>query len=304
MAAVTIDLYIAMFLTHLLQNYILTSIGLTIEDHRPLIVGVLLLYFSLFWWSPLRATPIQFLFGMRVVDGRGAGLNFRQAVVRSVSLVLLIAAAMILFKLPSNPYLILVAIMGYASLFLAAVSPNYQAGHDMLAHSLVVNKTVLNSPERYAQLCEHVSNNDTVSIKKWTPPIIRTLGNALVLGVPVYVLFNFALIGHDRDLQNRTRYALEGIEGLKIAITEHNMINNDWPTNEKDLGVATRADYPDGGFYQLEDHGVIRIRFTVKPELMKGSLVVTPKLEDEFINWECHSESDIANGHLPSLCRN
>ena len=52
-----------------------------------------------------------------------------------------------------------------------------------------------------------------------------------------------------------------------------------------------------------EDGGVIRIRFTVKPELKKGSIVLTPKLENDKIVWQCRSEGDIARHYLGSWCR-
>ena len=41
---------------------------------------------------------------------------------------------------------------------------------------------------------------------------------------------------------------------------------------------AAKQDYPDGGYYELEEDGVIRIRFTVKPELKKGSIILSPRL--------------------------
>ena len=73
--------------------------------------------------------------------------------------------------------------------------------------------------------------------------------------------------------------------------------------NRAPCSKACQAPYPDGGYYELEDGGVIRIRFTVKPELKKGSIVLAPKLENDKIVWQCRSEGDIAPHYLGSLCR-
>jgi len=303
MAGVALDLIIAAFLVGGVNDYIFEAISLTTTDRRLISLAVLLLYFSVFWSSPMKATPAQLLFGMRVVNKAGEGLDLRHAVVRSVSLTGLIVAAMALFVIPFNPYFVVVALASYALLFLAALTPNRQAGHDLLAHSLVVNKITLKSPERRSQLFEHVSDNDPISGKQRRPSIISTVGNALVLGVPVFVLLNIVLIQNDMDMRYRTGYALREVKGLKFAVNEYYAEHGRLPTNAADLSVGTRTNYPDGGYYELEEDGVIRIRFTVNPELKKGSIVLSPKLEEYLIIWECRSEGDIARKYLPSSCR-
>ncbi len=90
---------------------------------------------------------------------------------------------------------------------------------------------------------------------------------------------------------------------LKIAVEEYYAYYTRWPTKEGELGVATRVNYPDGGYYELEDDGVIRIRFTVKPALKKGSIVVSPTVEEDRITWECHSDGDFAKKYLVAGCR-
>lgn len=105
------------------------------------------------------------------------------------------------------------------------------------------------------------------------------------------------------ELRYRIGYALGEVTGLKIAEELFYAEYTRWPTNESELGVATKGQYPDGGYYELEDDGVIRIHFTVKPELMKGSIFLSPRLEEEGITWECHTDGDIAGQHLPAACR-
>ncbi len=179
MAGVAIDLFIAMFIAQGVQVYVIEAIGLTIADHRPIILAVLLLYFSVFWSSRLLATPAQLLLGMRVVDEMGERLSSGRAIMRSTLLIGLMVAALTLFKGASNLYFVAIALAGYALLFLAALTPNRQAGHDLLAHSLVVNKIALKSREHRGRLREHVSDRDPVSRKRRRPSILGIFGNVL-----------------------------------------------------------------------------------------------------------------------------
>ncbi len=303
MAGVGLDLYIAVLIAEVVLVNVIEAIGLTVTDRRPIVFAVFLLYFSVFWSSPLRATPAQLLFGMRVVDEMGERLSLGRAVVRGGLLIGLFAAAMTIVGIPSTPYLSVVALVGYPLLFLAALTPNRQAGHDFLVHSLVVKKTALKSPERLAQLREHVSDRDPVSRKQRRPTVLSIVENMLVLAIPVIVLLTFSQVGHDRNLRSRTSYAVEAVTGLKNAVEEYYAYYTRWPTKESQLGVATRVDYPDGGYYELEDDGVIRIRFTVKPALKKGSIVVSPTVEEDRITWECHADGDFAKKYLIASCR-
>ena len=85
MGAVALDLFIPVFVAN--------TIGLTIIDRQATTLAVMLLYFSLFWSSPMRATPVQYLFGMRVVDEMGETLSLRRAILRGVILIGLSFAA-------------------------------------------------------------------------------------------------------------------------------------------------------------------------------------------------------------------
>ena len=146
MAAVGLDLIIAIFIAGGVQDYLLEPLGLPPVDHRLVGLVVLLLYFPLFWSSQLRATPSQLLLGMRVVDAAGEKLGSARALLRGALLVGLMTAAVTLFKSESNFLFIALALAGYGLLFLAAVTPNRQAGHDLLVHSIVVNRAALKSP--------------------------------------------------------------------------------------------------------------------------------------------------------------
>ena len=303
MGAIAFDLFIIMYLAQALQDQLLPAIGLGFEDHRPIVLVLMFLYFTACWVSPLRATPVQFLFGMRVIDAAGETLSLARAALRSAGLVGLFATIFLLFKIPVNPYLFVAGLASYALLLLAAVTPNRQAAHDLLAHSLVVNRNALRTPERRDQLREHVSDNDPDSRAKRRPSAISMVVDALVLGVPLFVLFNVALIQYDRDMVYRTGYAIAEIQQLKTAVEVYHEVESRWPDHDSDVGIAAKADYPDGGYYELEDGGVIRIRFTVIPDLVKGSIVLSPEVQSEGYTWVCRSEGDIARNHLPALCR-
>ncbi len=90
---VVVELFIAVFLAQVVGQYIIDAFGLTITDYRPVNLAGALLYFVVFWASPMRATPVQFLLGARVVDKAGNKLGLARALVRSVLLTGLIDAA-------------------------------------------------------------------------------------------------------------------------------------------------------------------------------------------------------------------
>ncbi len=300
---VVVDLFIAVFLAQVVGQYIIDAFGLTITDYRPVNLAGALLYFVVFWASPMRATPAQFLLGARVVDKAGNKLGLARALVRSVLLTGLIAAALTLFEVPDNPHLGVIVLAAYALLFLAALTPNRQAGHDFLVHSLVVRKAALKSPELQAHLAELASNNDPVSRRQRKPSVKNIIGDVLALGIPVIVIYTFALVSYDMELRHRVAYAITETTLLKGAVSEYYLDKNRLPANATELGTGTRTDYPDGGYYELEDDGVIRIRFTSKPKLMKGSIVVSPTVEEDRIIWECHADGDFAKKYLIARCR-
>ncbi len=303
MVMVVIDVFIAVILAQVVGKYIVDAFGLTITDYRPVNLAGVSLYFVVFWASPMRATPVQFLLGARVVDKAGNKLGLARALVRGVLLTGLIAAALTVFEVPANPYLGAIVLTAYALLFLAAITPNRQAGHDFLANSIVVCKAALKSSELQRHLAEPASDNDPVSRRQRKPSLMNIASDALVLGIPVFVIYTFALVSYDMDLRHRVSYAITQTIELKAAVFKYYADENRLPANAAELGTGSRTNYPDGGYYELEEDGVIRIRFTVKPELKNGSIILNPSFKDSGTIWECHFEGDIAPGHLPAACR-
>lgn len=287
-AGISIDFLLLFFLSAVAQSWLLQPLGLMSTDIRPVFLVLGTLYFSLSWWSPMKATPVQFLLRIRVVDKTGESLRFSRAVLRGVLLVLLIAAAMTVFKVPSYPGYLFLAVPAIAVSFLAAITPNRQAGHDFLARSLVVVKDAVLTPETRNQK---------------RPTVVRVILAVLAVGIPVLAMFNMALMQLDRELRARIGYALSETVELRLALQEVYLDEQRWAMAESDLDVATKVDYPDGGYYELEEDGVIRIRFTVIPKLRKISLVLIPTWQEDELDWECRAEGEISPPILPSVCR-
>ncbi len=307
MVSVYFDVLIAVVLMQAVPARIMEAIDPEISDFQEPYIAVLVLYFAAFWASPMRATPAQFLLGVRVVNESGNTLSLGRAIVRSALLIGLTVAAMMLFTFPTTVSLGIVSLLAYVLLFLAALTPNRQAAHDLLVHSLVVRADALQSSELRTYLNELASDDIPTSGKRRWSSVINNasdvLSSALMVGIPVIVMYTAFQVTHMRDMRYRTIYAVNAVEGLQNAVCEYYEENSRLPANATELGTGSRTGYPDGGYYELEEDGVIRIRFTVKPELKKGSIVLSPRLVDERITWQCRSEGDFATEYLRSSCR-
>jgi uncharacterized RDD family membrane protein YckC len=302
-AALFVDFVLVIFLATALKDHVLVPAGFAISDNRPVGLFVFLVYFAVAWSSPLRATPGQLLTDIRVVSISGSRLDIGRAVLRSIVLTGLIAGAFLIFEKPLDSLLLAVAVIAYALIFLAAVTPNRQAAHDWLARSIVVSRRTMSAPDRRERLLAHVADSEPATLKERRPGAWRMIGDAIGLALPVFVLINVSQMQYDRELIYRTIYAYSKIEDLKIAVALHHRETDDWPSADAKLQAPTRADYPDGGFYELEEDGLIRIRFTVIPDLVKGTIVATPRVSDGKYSWACYSEGEIARKHLPVMCR-
>lgn len=304
LAAIVFDIFIVMFLSQLANNYLLSAVGLRF-DEMQVVPAVLLLYFTFSWTSPMHATPVQFLFNIRVVDKVGGKLTIARSAIRGIILTGLVFAAYPLLALhPNFPPVIVLAVMAYTFVFLAAVTPNRQAVHDFLAQSIVVNRAALKTPELRKQLVEHVADNDPVTRKRRRPSILSILYNLFVLGMPVFVLIAGTTAANDMNIRSRIAYALSETSPLKLAVETYYEDYQKMPMPAKELlGFNTKVNYPDGGYYQLEENGVIRIRFEVKRELKNISILLSPILKEDKITWQCRTEGDINSGRLPATCR-
>ncbi len=94
MAAIAVDLGLAAYIATFLLDRIFTLLHGTVFDHWLVFGVILALYFASLWSSPMRATPAQFLFGMRVLDEKGETLSFQKALIRGAVLGGLIMASL------------------------------------------------------------------------------------------------------------------------------------------------------------------------------------------------------------------
>jgi uncharacterized RDD family membrane protein YckC len=288
-------------LTIILQRYVLELFAGIAPHGRLVSLALAMLYFTLSWASPMRATPIQFLFKMRVVDLEGERLSLAMAALRSLLLIAAVFAVMTLFKIPENPMFALLVFPVIALLFITALTPNRQSAYDYLVGSIVVKKFAVKSAEDRDRLSKLVADKE--SRKKRAPTLGKIATAIFATGIPVLVFYFMALVQFDRELRSRIGYALGGTTELRLALEEFYLVEDRWGTSATELGYPTRGDYPDGGFYELEEDGVIRIRFTVIQKLKKISITVTPEDTDEGLDWKCRMEGDISQAILPSVCR-
>ena len=302
MAAISLDLFLLLLLVTNVLLPAVPAIEGTPLDSLPGAVVLFSLYFAAFWVSPLKATPVQFLFGMRVVDLKAEKLTPGRAAVRAVALIVLVAATFMFFREPGNP-LRLVGIVGFLLLFPAIVTTNRQAAHDFLARSIVVNRTALNAESRKAELLEHLVDPESATRPQRRPSIPRIVVDALVLAIPVIAIWNGVLVAHDMNLRARVGYAIKQTSALKTGVAIHRDLYDEWPSVDTDLGMPSRGRYRDGGYYELEEDGVIRIHFEVKRELKSGTIVLEPEWRDGDTVWGCRTEGSIAPGRLPAACR-
>lgn len=303
MLALGIDCMVIIFLAAAINDHLLASAGLRAADNRSIVLVLFVTYFAVSWASPLRATPGQLLFGMRVVDLAGNALRFPRALLRSIAVTALIAAAYVSIVRPSEAWPLAISIAAYAAVFLAAVTPNRQAAHDFLAGTVVVHRRSLADGQRREQLLSHIAEIDPATYRARKPHALRMLRDAVILAVPALTLVSAAQVMEDRELLVRTYYAYNAVAALRSAVEAHYAAHREWPDSAQQLGLPVRESYPDGGYYELEDDGVIRIHFEVLPELREGTIIVSPGAAGDEIEWRCHAEGNIRQHHLPMVCR-
>ncbi|MFT4561152.1 MAG: hypothetical protein ACI9BW_000892 [Gammaproteobacteria bacterium] len=99
---------------------------------------------------------------------------------------------------------------------------------------------------------------------------------------------------------NKPALGSGNVTAITAFVSEHRRL----PRNAQELGTNPKAPYPDGGYFELEQNGIIRIRFTVKRELKNGSIIYTPRVNDESVQWDCVTDGDIVQKYVPRDCRN
>lgn len=302
-AAIAVDYLIAFFAAAGIQSYVLEPAGIQGLGFRSVFFVFSVAYLVASWQSPLGATPVQFLLQMRVVNASGKRLGPGQAVLRSLLLIAGIVGAMTLMEVPSNPDYLFLALPVITVLFAGVFTPNRQAAHDYLARSFVVSKDAVATTENREAFRAYVECDDAGRVWRQRPGAVDIVSAVIAVGLPVFGLYSMALQQFDRELRHRISYAYGETRELRVALKAHYLSEDRWTDKSDDLGTPVRSEYPDGGYFELEDDGIIRIRFTVIPKLKKIQLVVVPVWANDELDWQCRTEGQISQALLPSWCR-
>ncbi|MEM7500464.1 MAG: RDD family protein [Pseudomonadota bacterium] len=296
-----LDVFLVLIAANLITTEVAARSSFATDDIRALTLLLLPAYFAASWGSPLRATPTQLLFGMRVVDVGGNRLSPIKASLRAITLLAIIAASLSWYDIFNRSWVGLVAVTGCAAALLAALTPNRQALHDFVAGSIVVNKRAIKSDEDWQRVADIAGHNTPAAKRAKRPTVVRMVTESLAMCAAVLVLVNMITMNHDRNLRAGVAYAISETKALRAAVAEFHLDEDRWPGPEDELGVERRGDYPDGGYYELGNDGVVRISFTRSSELMRGHLALTPA--DRQRDFECLMKGDINARYLPSTCR-
>ena len=299
-----VDLILVLFLMVFLNDHVLSTFYINDQFQTVAWVAALVGYFTVSWISPLRATPTQWLFQMRVLHQSGAPLSLREALIRSVALVGLWGFALFVLNRFFIEPAVWLKIIGVALLlYVPSVTARRQGLHDFLAQSVVVNKRSLRSDAAEQEMYEFLKNPDPALRRSSRPAIHKMIIDAIVLAIPIYLVTMGIEMAHFKNMYARTAYALGEARQMQTAVSAAYEVKGEWPSTEEELGRPLRHNYPAGGYYQLEEDGVIRIQFEVLPELKNGSLLLEPRIEDGEVIYQCRAIGDMEWRFVPRFCR-
>ncbi len=302
-AAAIIDLAAIFFLTIWLSS-IGQPFGLPPGSGGSTFVVLALLYFFASWASPLRATPVQWLLRMRVVDRSGERLQTFRAAIRAVLFVSGTIGVWTLRKVPETPWFLIIVIPSFVMFCATLFNANRQGLHDIVAESVVVLARMIRSPADRRALRDCIEQNTKLPWSTKRPKASRIVLPLILIIVVVFGIYNMALVRYEMGLRARISYAYQQTASLRTALETSYRTSGGWAASEEELGTPLQKNFPDGGYYALEDNAVIRIRFTVIPRLKPISLLITPRWEGEDLLWQCRAEGEISGGVLPAHCRN
>lgn len=296
-----IDMVLVLFAIIVARDHL----GLALHGAAGNIAWAVLLavYFAACWASPLRASLAQLLCGMRVLNESGGALSPGNAIVRAAALVGQWWLVTVLFDLHLLPDSLTGVVVAAALMFVPVVTRHRQGVHDLVARSIVINRRAQRSQTAREKMLDFLAADNPESLHARRPSIPRMLGDTLGIAVPVILMAIALPIAKQKDMYARVAYAITQTGEMQRAVESHYYFEDRWPNNETELGMPLRHAYPDGGFFMLEDNGVIRIQFEVKPELKHGSLLLAPQVINDGIEWRCRIDGAIEERFVLNLCR-
>jgi uncharacterized RDD family membrane protein YckC len=298
------DLILILFAMTFLDERISSLFGKRDEILTATWIVLLCAYFAGSWAGPLRATPFQFLFRMRVLHESGRPLTWLEATVRSATLVALWWFAIFVLRqlFASEWWLTVVAVV--LLFYLPSVTARRQGIHDFLAHSMVINTRAVRSVDDERRMIEYLDDREVAVSKAARPSIPKMIIDAVVLAIPLYVMMIGIQVAHQKNMYGRVAYAMGEAYEMRRQAQAWFEATGTWPSSEADIGRPLRHNYPAGGYYELEEEGVIRIQFEIRPELKDGSILIEPVVDDGEVTWQCRTVGDVEKRYVPGSCRN
>ena len=302
LTALVIDIALVLMLAWYISEP-LKPIFDVLPDKVPLVLLILTLiaYFSLFWLSPLKATPAQWVLGIRVTDLNYQRLTPKASFIRSLILVIAVALLEISLVFSSSLYVWL-AFVPLSLIFLAVFSPSGQSFHDYLSGSITINRKALDSEVILNELTEFLDNTEHKGWLERRPAIWRLLINLfVVIGLTMITVVSVQ-IHKQKNLAARTHYAYQETQALQILIAEYYFMEGQLPIKADVLSHPIKTPYPDGGYFELLDNGQIKIQFEILPELKSGHLLLVPVVEKDSIVWRCEILGQFEARYAPRTC--
>lgn len=297
------DLIVVLFGMIFLNERLFGLVGLGDDLRTAAWMLLMIAYFTVSWTSPLRATPLQWLLGLRVLHQSGRQLKFHEALIRGVAVSLL--WAFVLFALhqffrPVAWFLIAaVALL----LYVPSITARRQGPHDYLVRSVVVNRRALRSADDQQRMQKFLADEKAAVSKAARPSIPKMITDALVLGVPLYLMVAGIQFTHHKNMYARISYAMHAAQETKYAAQKFYLESGAWPQTETELGMPMRHNYPAGGYFELQGNGSIRVQFEILPELKNGTILIEPQVDAGKVAWQCRAIGDIRRKYLPAGCR-
>lgn len=296
-----IDMVLVLFAIIVARDHL----GLALPGAAGNIAWAILLavYFAGCWASPLRASLAQLLCGMRVLNESGGALSPGKAIVRAAALIGQWWLVTVLFDIHWLPDSLTGVVVAAVLMFVPVVTRHRQGIHDLVARSIVVNRRAQRSQTAREEMLAFLAADKPETLRARRPSVPRMLGDTLGIAVPVILMAIALPVVKQKDMYARIAYAIAQTGEMQRAVESHYDFEDRWPMNETELGMPLRHAYPDGGYFMLEDDGVIRIQFEVKPELKHGSLLLAPQVVDDDVEWRCRIDGAIEERFVLNLCR-
>ena len=301
--AVIVDCVIVIVLTNLIKNELLAPLGILALQHWVWFAVIAIPYCTGLWLSPLNATLGQLFFGIRVFDEKGGPLSVRSASLRSVTLLTTIVFFVSILTYGIESKIAYLSLAPLSLVLLALITPHRQAAHDLVAKSVALNRRALKTAAQRDQISAYLLEENALVRKLRRPSMYRMMADIIVVVIPVFALTIGIQTSKDRNLKGRVSYAYFQSGLLQQTVKAFYDDYGRLPVSADELTGSGRIDYPAGGFAQLEENGVIRIQFSVIPQLKNGGLLLAPMQKDGVIEWKCRRHGDIEIRLLPANCR-